>query len=291
MTATDIKYSATIDLVNRNNSHSLLHELVVELEEPGMSLLEVGCSSGYLGSTLVAKGHHVTGVEPDKAASEAARLVLNEVFNGDIDAFFDANPGRRFDAIILGDVLEHLVAPEAALRRCLEHLDADGAIVISLPCVTHGSIRAMLLEGRWEYAELGLLDRTHLRFFSRNGVAELMTHAGLEIDRLHAIVVPIEDASERYGMALRPQSIAAIEALAYDDDVFTFQFVLRAQRAGLEVSAADLLQRNLACPARNVVPLPKPPGHRSPSQRLRLRLFNVLLKQITKRRFRHGTRN
>lgn len=287
MTTADIKYSAAIDLGNRNNSHSLLHELVVESGKPAMSLLEIGCSSGYLGSTLVDKGHHVTGVEPDKVASEAARAVLNEVFNGDIDAFFDANPGCRFDAIVLGDVLEHLIAPEAALGRCLQHLDEDGAIIISLPCVTHGSIRAMLLEGRWEYAELGLLDRTHLRFFSRMGVAELMTQAGLEISKLYAIVVSIEEASERYGMALRPQSIAAVETLADDDDVFTFQFVMRARRPGSDVSAEDLLERNIARPAENVVPLPQPSGHRSRSQRLRIRLLDALLKQITRRRFGH----
>ena len=286
MTGTDIKYSAIVDLGNRNTSHSLMHELVVQLEKPPMSVLEVGCSSGYFGSTLVARGHHVTGVEPDRASFDAARLVLDEVFNGGIDEFFETNPGRQFDAIIFGDVLEHLGAPEMTLRRSLHHLADGGAIIVSLPCVTHGSVRAMMLEGRWEYSERGLLDRTHVHFFSRKGVAGLMADAGLKIGKLHGIVVPIENVSDEYGMQLRPQSIAAVESLAEDGDVYTFQFVLRAQRPTGAEATGNLLAHNRAQPVEFAAEPPRPSGHRSTSQQWRLRLFRTLLARITARRFR-----
>ena len=282
-----VKYQFEVDLDDPNNAHSLLHALVTGTGRQGMDILEVGCSSGYVGATLAAKGHRVTGVEPDPAAAEAARSALQEVHNDDADGFFDAHPERRFDAVLFGDVLEHIAEPAATLRRCVAHLAADGIVAISLPCITHGSIRAMLLDGRWDYADYGLLDRTHLRFFSREGMAALLAEGGLEIVRLLGTVMPIHTAVREYGMTVRPESIAAVETLSRDDtDLFVFQFLVLARSPRDSIAHAELLARNLAMPIEKTVAPPQPSGHRSVLQRLRQRAFVALLRAMTRRRFR-----
>ena len=142
-----IKYQAEIDLARRNSSHTLLHELAVSSGRSVLSILEVGCSSGYLGASLVAKGHRVTGIEPDPVAADAAAGVLHAVWRGGLEDFLDAHPDARFDVLLLGDVLEHMLDPAATLRRALRQLAPDGSVAISLPNVAHGAVRAMLLQG------------------------------------------------------------------------------------------------------------------------------------------------
>ncbi len=287
MTGHDVKYQFEVNLDNQNNGHSLLHALVTAGGKPAMDILEIGCSSGYVGATFVAKGHRVTGIEPDPDAASAARAVLDEVHCGDVDSFFDAHRLRRFDAILLGDVLEHLVDPLETLRRCVTHLSAGGMVAISLPCVAHGSIRAMLLDGRWDYGDYGLLDRTHLRFFSRQGMAELVSGAGLGIEQLFAVTMSIDDAAREYGMMLQPSSIAAVEALARDDDdLHTFQFVLRARPREPVPAYEELLSHNLGQPLQRIGPQPRVRGQRS----LRVRMFRALLGGITAHRFRRRSR-
>jgi 2-polyprenyl-3-methyl-5-hydroxy-6-metoxy-1,4-benzoquinol methylase len=287
MSGQPVKYQFEVDLDDPNNAHSLLHSLVTGTGRQGMEILEVGCSSGYVGATLAAKGHRVTGVEPDPIAAEAARPALQEVCNDTADGFFDAHPSRRFDAVLFGDVLEHIADPAATLRRCVAHLAADGFVAISLPCITHGSIRAMLLDGRWDYADYGLLDRTHLRFFSREGMARLMADGGLEISKLLGTVMPIQTVIREYGMAVRAESIAAVEALSHDDaDLLVFQFVLTARPPRGQATHAELLAHNLAMPLEKTVAAPRPSGHRSMLQQLRRQAFMALLRGMTRRRFR-----
>ena len=284
----DIKYQFKVDLDDQNNGHSLLHALVVGTGKSAMDILEVGCSSGYVGATFMAKGHRVTGVELDPDSAAVARNVLSEVHNGAVDDFFDAHPDRRYDAILLGDVLEHIADPTTTLRRCVTQLAQDGVVAISLPCVTHGSVRAMLLEGRWDYGDYGLLDRTHLRFFSREGMARLLADAGLEIEKLFAVVLGVDDANREYDMKLRPESIAAVEVLANDDGFFNFQFVMLARPPRSATAPATVLAHNLAMPIQKTVPMPRLPGRRSTLQRQRIRWLKLLLQGITRRRFRNA---
>lgn len=285
----NVKYDFKVDLANPNNSHSVLHRLVDEIAATPMSILEVGCSSGYVGATFTAKGHRVTGVEPDPAAADAARAVLDEVFTGGIGDFLDAAEGRRFDALLFGDVLEHLADPAATLRRCAQLLAPDGRVGISLPCATHGSIRAMLLGGRWDYGDYGLLDRTHLRFFSRQGAMELLAAAGLQAERVVAVLQPIDAVVREYGMPVRPEAIAAVEALADDEDLMTFQFVIRATPAA-SPEDPGLLERNLAVPVEKAIDPPRIPGQRNLLQRLRTRVLRSLVSGLTRRRFRGAAR-
>lgn len=279
-----IKYEAVIDLSERNNSHTMLHELATASGRAGLEILEVGCSSGYLGASLVAHGHRVTGVEPDPTSAQAARERLPEVFTGGFDDFLDANPDRTFDVMVFGDVLEHLVDPAAALRRARKRLRSGGSIVVSVPNATHGSMRAMLLEGRWDYSDKGILDHTHLRFFSRPGLARMLADAGFALQRLHAVGLPVDVVGREYGMALQRELITAVELLDAGDSRQAFQYALLAHPA--EEAQAALLARNLAVPAEAMAPEAEIPGVRSVRQRLQVKLFHYLLREISRRRFR-----
>lgn len=279
-----IKYQTDVDLTRRNSSHTLLHELAVASGRPGLSILEVGCSSGYLGASLVAKGHRVTGIEPDPVAAAAAARVLSSVWRGGLEDFLDTHPDARFDVLLLGDVLEHMIDPVATLRRALVHLAPGGSVAISLPNVAHGAVRAMLLAGRFDYADRGLLDRTHLHFFTRRGIARFLAQTGLALERMHEVVLPIGCVDTDYGMRLSREHVTAVELLDDDDSRHAFQYVLLARPAPLSFDA--LLARNEAVPSEAVEPKPRPRGARSLVQRVQAWLFRALLRRISARRFR-----
>ena len=279
-----IKYQTQIDLAQRNSSHTLLHELAVASGQRNLAILEVGCSSGYLGASLAAKGHRVTGVEPDPVSAAAASRVLAEVWQGGLDESLAAHPEARFDVLVFGDVLEHMLDPAEALRRSLAHLRPGGSVVISLPHIAHGSVRAMLLAGRFDYADRGILDSTHLRFFTRTGIAHLLADAGLALERLQEVVQDIDAVGREYDMGLSRELITAVELLDDDQTRHAFQYVLLARPSPLPRDA--LFAANDAVRSEPVVPRPRAPGEASWKQRWKVWLLRALLRNLSARRFR-----
>lgn len=148
-------------------------------------VLDVGCGSGQLGAAVKQRtGAEVAGIEINEAAAVAAAAVLDHVVCGSIeDGTVLAQLRPPYDCIIFGDVLEHLVDPWQALKLFAGYLAADGVVVASLPNVGHASLIGGLLRGRWEYQDRGLLDRTHLRFFTRRSIIGLFDQAGLVIQQ------------------------------------------------------------------------------------------------------------
>ena len=148
------------------------------------SVLDVGCGLGLTGQVARGRGARVVGIELDEAARRVAATRLDEVLGVDLEhpeALGAALGARRFDLILCGDVLEHLRDPLAVLRRLLEHLDEEGRVVVSLPNVAAWTMRLELLGGRFEYEPSGILDRTHLRFFTKESAESLLRDAGLEL--------------------------------------------------------------------------------------------------------------
>lgn len=151
----------------------------------GGAVLDVGCASGGLLAGLAGAGHR-EGIELDPTAAETARGVADTVHVGSV---YDVDlPDASFDVVVLGDVLEHLVDPADGLRRILPSLRPGAAVVVSVPNVAHWSIRLSLLAGRWEYRDSGILDDTHLRFFTWASGARLVEDAGLRIVERQPIV-------------------------------------------------------------------------------------------------------
>ncbi|MGH9056016.1 MAG: class I SAM-dependent methyltransferase [Acidimicrobiales bacterium] len=219
-----MKYDAEVDLANANTSHAI----VVELVGSGQRVLDVGCSTGYLAAALAARGNEVSGVELDPEAAEQARPHLEQLVVGDLEHLdlVESFGERSFDVLVFADVLEHLRNPAEVLRRAAPLLDRDGSAVISIPNVAHGAVRLALLQGHFDYSSTGLLDDTHLRFYTRETVDSLLRTAGFACVELRRTTAsPFETEIPLESDAFPAE---VLDAVVTDPNSATYQFVLRA---------------------------------------------------------------
>lgn len=171
----DFRYDKDLSRGDLGPTYGRVRDLVGE----GKSVLEIGCHTGYFSRVLRANGCRVTGVEINAEAATRAREEGFDVRVGSVEdaALLAALPGP-FDALLLMDVLEHLVDPWTTLARLGEQVKPGGQLLVSLPNVACWTMRRALLAGRWQYTRDGLLDRTHLRFFTFESGQALIAGAG-----------------------------------------------------------------------------------------------------------------
>ena len=161
---------------------------ILEPEKARLKILDVGTASGYFGKILRGKGHSVSGIENDAAAAEKAKGYYDSFQLADLESY--EFPFRReFDYILFADVLEHLRDPAAVLRKCLPALKESGKIVISVPNVANLAVRLSLLFGRFDYMDRGILDRTHLRFFTLRSLHKMLS--GVSCKALRVVATPL----------------------------------------------------------------------------------------------------
>jgi 2-polyprenyl-3-methyl-5-hydroxy-6-metoxy-1,4-benzoquinol methylase len=145
-------------------------------------VLEVGCAAGALAAAYrrINPGVGWIGVEANEQAAEAAKEHIDEVYCQRVEEFdwYDIDDG--VDVLICGDVLEHLIDPWTVLRKLADHVKPGGQVLACIPNVQHYRVIMALLRGEWIYANDGLLDRTHLRFFDLDGIKQLFEQAKLE---------------------------------------------------------------------------------------------------------------
>lgn len=160
------------------------HMRLLSLIPPGERVLDVGCASGYLARLLRERGYRVIGIEPDPEAAQQARDHCDVVYEESAERLdcLPLSPGS-FDTVLFGDVLEHLVHPERALAGARGLLKRTGFVVVSVPNVAHYSVRLRLIAGRFTYTPDGLLDATHLRFFTRRSIFALARSSGFSVVR------------------------------------------------------------------------------------------------------------
>jgi SAM-dependent methyltransferase len=156
----------------------------VARHDRGPLVLDVGCWNGTLGRVLIERcGAIVDGVERDAGQATIARAAgyrtvhVLDLNQGSLDEL----PGG-YDFILCGDVLEHLIDPARVLARLTPHLAAAGVVLVSLPNIAFLAYRLSHLLGRWNYADHGIMDRTHLRFFTLDTMRGLMQDAGLDVE-------------------------------------------------------------------------------------------------------------
>ena len=180
---------------------------------PGSTVLDLGAATGALGRRLREAGCTVDGVEHDAQAAAQARPFYRRLLELDLDRadLREQFPHAAYDVVVCADVLEHLRDPAGALATLRRALAREGQVVISMPNVAHLWMRLSLLAGRFEYAERGILDRTHLRFYTRRTLTALVRGAGLRIARLTSTPVPLYQLvpTRWHGRAL-----AAVHALS-----------------------------------------------------------------------------
>lgn len=149
------------------------------------SILDIGCGDGWLARQLkLTRTCSVTGIEMNTSSGEKASKILNKVFIQDIEQFSFPFTKKSFDCIILGDILEHLKNPWGILQKLVWFLKDDGFIIISIPNIGHYTTLLSLFKGKFEYTNEGILDKTHLRFFTLQGICDLLEKADLKPVRI-----------------------------------------------------------------------------------------------------------
>ena len=156
----------------------------------GRRALDVGAADGFLAELLTRQGWQVTALERDPAQAAKARGRCHEVIVADLDAAAPRLEGN-YAAIVYGDVLEHLSDPLPVLVALNRTLSAEGRVIVSVPNVAHLWVRLSLALGRWDYGDRGILDRTHLRFFTKRTLGAFLRDAGLRVEELVATPVPL----------------------------------------------------------------------------------------------------
>ncbi len=202
------------------------NEVVSLVPSTALEILDVGCASGRVGKSIRALGgeRRITGIEIVKGITQEG--IYDELFIGDVSEglsrFEDEH--RKFDCIIFADVLEHLVDPWRSLSRAASLLENGGFVVLSIPNVRNYTlIKNLLFSGSWEYEAEGLLDKTHLRFFTRKSILDMVEQSGLTIQ-----TVSMNKSAPTTGwkrvihtlLSMRPQF----------RDLSVFQFIILARK-------------------------------------------------------------
>jgi 2-polyprenyl-3-methyl-5-hydroxy-6-metoxy-1,4-benzoquinol methylase len=152
-------------------------------------VLEVGCGGAAFAAEIKRTRHaRVTGIEPFETAAETAATRIDEVLQTGAEEGLGRLRGRFFDCIVFNDVLEHLVDPESILAAAASLLRPQGTVVASIPNMRYLPVlRDLVLRGEWRYTNDGILDRTHLRFFTHKSIAELFAACGYRVHKLEGI--------------------------------------------------------------------------------------------------------
>jgi 2-polyprenyl-3-methyl-5-hydroxy-6-metoxy-1,4-benzoquinol methylase len=169
--------------------------------DPSARVLEIGCGTGATGALALARGRagEYVGVELMEPAAAQAREVLSEVHVGDVERMEFGWQPAQFDALILSEVLEHLVEPGALLKRLSRFVRPGGMVLASSPNIAHWRVIGELVRGRFDLADQGVFDRTHLRWFTPATFAGLFESAGYRVDHLG----PVNPFSPRVEMISR----------------------------------------------------------------------------------------
>ena len=215
--------------LHANHSHSQIVRRVPRYAR----VLELGCADGSMSRLL--KQHceaSIIGVEQNPNTAWRARCFCDYVFTENLDDphSLDALECEKFDVITLVDVLEHLQHPQALLQRLKPLLLDEGCLLLSVPNVAHASVRLELLKGDFRYESSGILDDTHLKFFTATTLQTILVEAGYAVQALdytwHDLAdTVISEQLQTLGIHVTPEALAAF----HTPDAMAYQFIAAAQ--------------------------------------------------------------
>jgi GT2 family glycosyltransferase/2-polyprenyl-3-methyl-5-hydroxy-6-metoxy-1,4-benzoquinol methylase len=217
-------YLRTVDL-NERTSLSVLAGHV----RPRAHILDLGCGSGALGAFLaehkqcICDGLTLSQEEARHAAPFYRQVHVADLEDCDLDSLFG---DARYDYIVCADVLEHLRQPERILTACRERLTAQGRLLISVPNAGYSGLVAELLHGEFRYRQEGLLDRTHLRFFTRRSLSRFLAEQGWQVDGIDTIDRALPESEFRVAYDSLPPAVA--RHLLTTPDALAYQFIASA---------------------------------------------------------------
>lgn len=199
----------------------------------GLAVLDLGFGAGHFAERIRPACRYLAGVELDAGAAAEGTRFFDDAVTCDIFEGISGPWKEPFDVIIAGDVLEHLPRPGDLLSALKPLLKSDGTLLVSLPNVANVTVRASLAAGRFPYADRGILDRTHLRFYTRATARALLESAGFSIGFETATAMPVELAVSALS---RPPFVGPVRAgarllAAAWPTLFGYQFVFEAAPA------------------------------------------------------------
>jgi 2-polyprenyl-3-methyl-5-hydroxy-6-metoxy-1,4-benzoquinol methylase len=220
-------YGVPIDVCNSTDSRAV----VLAACEPYEHILEIGCSEGLMTRRMVERGQRVVGVEFDPVAAASAARWTEQIVVADVQQPDSLLPlgEQRFELVIVSDVLEHLREPADALRRIVEFVRPGGRLMVSVPNVAHADVRVALLNNTFPYASLGLLDRSHIHFFTYHSLLQLLDDCDLVVTEWRRTIRPPGDTE----VPTDPHLVSALHPLLVDDPhATTYQWILTCARTG-----------------------------------------------------------
>lgn len=228
-----MKYRTNVRLNDSNSSHSIIARQITTSLPNGGRILDLGCAAGDLGGLLTEQGFEVTDIDRDSELLSLAHDRLANTLKADfeseswVQALQDLSGNEMFDAVVLSNILEHVTEPASLLSKAKNFLAPNGLLLVSVSNVAHGALRLSLLQGRWKYTDEGLLDATHLRFFTLNSAVDLIQSTGLNISKLHATSVEVLETEIPLDDAALPSSF--IEWVRDQDGASDYQYVFTCQ--------------------------------------------------------------
>jgi 2-polyprenyl-3-methyl-5-hydroxy-6-metoxy-1,4-benzoquinol methylase len=211
------------------SSHDVLRRRIRAMPS-GLRLLDLGAAGGHLGRAVRDRCSFIAGVEPHPPESASAKEGYDDW--REQDALHAGQWDEPFDAVVCADVLEHLTQPEKLLERVRAWLRNGGVLFASIPNVANISVRLALLFGQFRYADRGILDRTHVAFYTRASAKDLLERSGFRIRAVEATAMPYElalPALSRGRWNAAPRAFARTSATAWPT-LFGYQFVFEAVR-------------------------------------------------------------
>jgi len=174
-----------------NTSWSLAEKYIKE----NAIILEIGAGNGNFAEAMsVRRNCQVEIIEPDTSDAVLAKSKVKRVFNDTLENVIDKLQEHRYDHVVLLDVIEHVKDPVEALTKIRRVLKKEGSVIFSMPNMAHMSVRLMLLSGTFSYGKTGLLDGTHLHFYTKSEINRVFIEAGYVIESLDGVTEDIEDS-------------------------------------------------------------------------------------------------
>lgn len=211
------------------SSHDVLRRRILALPR-GLRLLDLGAAGGHLGRAVRAHCAYLAGVEPDRSLPASAREGYDDWRA--MDALSAGEWDEPFDIAVCADVLEHLENPERMLERIHDWLKRDGVLLVSLPNIANASIRLALMFGHFRYTDRGILDRSHLSFYTRSSARRLLEESGFRVAAVEPTAMPYELALPflaRAPWSAPTRALAQATARVWPT-LFGYQFVFEAVR-------------------------------------------------------------
>ncbi len=218
---------------DEETSHGVIRDWLRSRRD--LDILDLGCAEGVVSLQLVEQGNRVTGVDRDEWPKVAGKL--DRFVTADLDDGLPAEIDQQYDIVLAADILEHLREPGMLLTQVREHLAPNGWVLVSIPNAVHWYPRLRMLFGRFDYDRRGILDRGHLRFFTRRSFERLARSTGLLVTRCQAVGLPLEILNRGGGENPVSQKVP-LRILALLDRVitrlwpnlFAYQYVMRLEK-------------------------------------------------------------